>query len=534
MEHPTPRPAPRFLALLGVALALGAVPAGAGGFAPTAQAAPWFFDGDRRVEVERVAAPTAMRTAGGAPLAEVRLRYEGRAEAVRAFVDHTAIVTLDPGAEGTLEALGATVVRPLMPSAGLWLVADARGGDGVDLALRLRGERGEGRGVRRAIPNLYLERKAFGDHTPNDPHYPAQWFFDNLKMPTAWGLTLGDAATTIVVVDTGCDLTHPDLVTKLDQGLDVVDDDMDPTPDPLQDGAGHGTACAGLAAAATDNGLGVAGACPECRLRCVRLLADTAIPIDADVAAYQFALDVDAAVISNSWGFTQAMPVPKPLEDAINNVFDHGRGGKGALVVFAMGNDARAVGDDELEAVRGVLGIGAINNLDEQAPFTNTGNAVDLVAPTGTFSTDLSGAAGFDPGDYTNSFGGTSSACPVAAGIAGLLVSAAPDRTSAELYDVLIKTARPAPFATPDAKGHDLIYGFGIIDPVKALDEVLGIEAPDAGADAGLDAGADAGPTKDDTGGGCSCRTAPASPGGGAVFALGLALAVARARRRRR
>jgi MYXO-CTERM domain-containing protein len=527
----------RFASIAGLLLLLGAAPApGAAAGAP-APVAPdlFFFDGDRRVDVERLPTPA------GEPLTPVRLRYEGRAREGRAFVDHTAIVELEPGAEADLAALGARVVRPLMPSIGLWLVEDTEGGDGIDVARRLRAEPGRGHRILRATPNLYTRRRAFSpDYTPNDPRLPGQWYFANLKMPAAWALSQGDAKTTIVVIDTGCDPLQPDLVDKLDPGLDVVDGDKDPSPHTTENGSGHGTACAGLAAASTNNGIGIAGGCPACRLRCVRLITDQAVPTSADVDAFQFALDTDAAVVTNSWGYVDPTPVPKPLEAAINNVFDHGRGGRGALVLFAMGNDDRVVGDDELENVRGVLGIGAINNFDEQTPFTNSGNAVDLVAPTGTLTTDISGKEGFDPGDYTSLFGGTSSACPVAAGIAGLLVSAAGDRTSAELYDVMIKTARPAPYAVPDAMGHDAIYGYGIIDPVAALHLVL--DPPDAGApDAGdVDAGdagdPDAGtPTTSEPDAGCSCDAAgaPLGPTGAAVYALGLALVGLRARRRR-
>lgn len=541
MVSPRPRTALRLALVGGLLLLLGAAP-GAGAAGPRADSNPpsstadlFFFDGDRRVDVERLP-----RLAGQA-LTPVRLRYEGRAREGRAFVDATAIVELEPGAEAQLAAFGARAVRPLMPSIGLWLVEDTQGGDGIDVARRLRPEPGQGKGIRRATPNLYLTRRAFGpDYTPNDPRLSGQWYFANLKMETAWGLSQGDAKTTIVVVDTGCDPLHPDLVDKTDPGLDVVDGDTDPTPHPAEDGAAHGTACAGLVAASTNNNIGIAGGCPACRLRCVRLITDQPVPTSADVDAFQFALDTDASVVSNSWGFVDPIPVPKPLEAAINNVFDHGRGGRGALVLFAMGNDDRVVGDDEVEAVRGVLGIGAINNFDEQTSFTNSGNSVDLVAPTGTLSTDISGKNGFDPGDYTSLFGGTSSSCPVAAGIAGLLVSAASERTSAELYDVLITTARAAPFAVPDAKGHDPIFGYGIIDPVAALKQV--IEPPDAGApDSGaLDAG-DAGEidpgTSDpqDTDAGCSCDAAGAPSGtvDAGLYALALALVAVRARRRR-
>ena len=516
------------------ALAAFALPAAAGPAPLAPTRASFFFDGERRVDVERVA------KAHGA-LIPVRLRYEGRPSEVVAFVDDTAIVTLDPGGEVEIAAKGATLVRPLMPSAGLWLVRDAAGGDGIDLAARLRPRRGARAGIRGAVPNLHVHRKPMSAYTPDDPKYPGQWYFANLEMPKAWGRTLGDAKTTVVVVDTGCDATHPDLVAKMDPGLDVVDGDTDPSPVLTDSGAAHGTSCAGLVAASTDNAEGIAGGCPECRLRCVRLLSDGPTPISADVDAFQFALDVDAAVVSNSWGFVNPMPVPKALEDAINKVFDTGRGGKGALVLFAMGNDNRVVGDDEVEAVRGVLGIGAINNFDEPTPFTNSGNPVDLVAPTGTLTTDIAGPAGSDPSDYTSLFGGTSSACPVAAGIAGLLVSVAPEKTSQELYDIMIQSARPAPFSTPDGNGHDQVYGYGILDPVKALDALLGPEVADAGAGGSGAGGGDVGgaggspaPSPSDDTAGCSCGVAPSSPGGAAIFLLGIGAVAARVQRRLR
>lgn len=510
------------LTACGLLFSLGAVPAAA----PEAEDGAYYLEAGQEVAYERGQADP------GQALRPVLLRHAGRAAPVRAFVDRSAIVTLDPGGAARLAELGGALIRPLMPSAGLWLAEDITGGDGLDLARRLRRERARGRGIREAVPNLYLRRKAKGAHTPNDPSYTSQWYFDNLKMPEAWGMTQGDAKTTVVVVDTGCDMKHPDLVSKMDPGQDVVDGDDDPTPDPAAEGAGHGTACAGLVGAATDNDVGMAGACPACRLRCVRLLADTPVPTSADVDAFQFALDVDAAVVSNSWGYVDPMPVPSALSTAINKVFDTGRGGKGALVLFAMGNDARVVGDDELEAVRGVLGIGAVNNFDEQTPFTNSGNSVDLVAYTGTYATDISGPAGFDPGDYTDLFGGTSSACPVAAGIAGLVVSAAPDKTSQEIYDLLIATARPAPDATPDANGHDQVYGYGIIDPVTALQKALGIEppTPDAGT-GGAGGGSGGGGSAPEDPGGCSCQTTSSAPAG--LFGYALALALLAFRRRR-
>ncbi len=528
------------------------------------RAAIAYRDGLARVEVDRLGprapAPVGLaleeRLAPAADrgLSPVRLRHaSGRV--VSAFVDRTAIVRLAPGAEARLGEVGLAPLRQLMPSLGMWLVEDVTGGDGVDAAARLAGDEARAIGVREAAPNLYLRVTARGGPwTPNDPKLPGQWFWKNLHMTEAWGLSRGDAKTTIVVVDTGCDMAHPDLKDKLDPGRNVVDGSDDANPDPGQKGAEHGTACAGLVGASTDNGLGVAGGCPDCRVRCVKMLTDAPLPISKNVDAYQFALSVDADIVSNSWGFVEPTPVPKALADAISELYDHGRGGKGALMLFAMGNDDRVIGNDELEAVRGVLGIGAINNLDESTPFTNFGDSVDLVAPTGTLSTDLSGPAGAEPGDYLSLFGGTSSSCPVAAGIAGLIVAAAPDKTSEELYALMIATARSAPYATPDAKGHDQVYGYGIIDPVPALKKALGIvDPPDAGAggaggaggsgaggagsvDAGADAAGSTAPPSDSSAppGGCSCRAGgdaplPASP----LLGFSVAAIAACLRRRR-
>jgi subtilisin family serine protease len=434
-----------------------------------------------------------------------------------------------------------------MPSIGLWLVRGKLGADGLELAARLSSPHAAEHGVRQAFPNLYLERRAAAPFVPNDPRFPGQWYFDNLDMSEAWGLERGDPGTSIVVVDTGCDLAQPDLVNKLDPGLDVADGDDDPSCDPTEEGAAHGTACAGIVGAETDNGIGIAGGCPDCRLRCVRLLTDTAVPLNADVEAFQFALEVDAAVVSNSWGFVESIPAPQLLADAIDNVFANGRGGKGALVIFAAGNDDREILDNELEALPSVLSIGAITNFDEATQYTNFGNSLDLVAYTGTLTTDISGAEGNDPTDYTSSFGGTSSACPVVAGIAGLLTSAGTAHTAAELYQVMVDTATPAPFAVPDANGHDPTYGFGIVQPVAALESVLGLVGPGGGGAGGSGAGGSAAggsgtPTPTPSGGSAEdeggCQLGAGGSGSGSLAAPWLALgllgaAASRARRRR-
>jgi serine protease len=490
---------------LPLVLALVVATSPAGPPAPGAPAARSFvvLDGGAPRVVLRGAVP-------GTDDAPVEVRYvdpvSGRGADAR--VGRGVIARVAAGDEeravAVLQRLGLVVRRPLFPRAGLWLVASPDvAEDGVALAARLaRQGRVAGPGaagasdddavvpsLREAFPDLHLPHRAASADAPSippdDPRYPGQFFLADLDIEDAWARSVGSPDVSVVVVDNGCDLQHPDLAAKLDPGHDVVDDDDDPS---FGAGAGneHGTACAGLIAALTDNGRDVAGACPLCRASCTRLLSGGPVPLNADVRAFGLAFEDDADVVSNSWGFVDAVPVPQVLADAIVTVQQEGRGGRGAVVVFASGNDSREIGDDELLAVPGVLGVGAVNNLGELTQFSNRGRSVDVVAPTGTITTDISGAGGADPGDVTVRFGGTSSACPLVAGVAGLILAAAPDLTADEVNAVVERTAAQSIFATPDDTGHDLDYGFGLLRPAAALDDVLGT-APDGDGGSGDD-----------------------------------------------
>lgn len=426
-------------------------------------------------------------------------------------VTANAIVAFDPGVDIalTLHAARARAVKEIFPSRRMWLVTDALGfRDGADLARDLQKQPG----VTFAEADLLVPRQRTSiPIPPNDPRYPGQWYLKRIGIEGAWALSSGAPTVTIQVIDNGCDMTHPDLAPHVLPGRDVIDQDDDPSVTESGPGSGHGTACAGIVAAVGHNGIGIAGTCPECKVRCVRMLDRTAsVPISADVEAMRFALQhADVAVVSNSWAFTTSIPVPTSLKMAIEDVSRDGHGGRGALVVFAAGNENRRLQPGELYSLPEVLTVGAINNFDEAAPFSNNGDEVDVTAPTGSLTLDPVGDAGETPTDYTTLFGGTSAACPVVAGVAGLLFSAKPDATAAEVRLAIVRTARPAPFALPDQNGHDDLYGYGIVDPEAALQRLLGI-FPDAGMpDGGVDAGiADAGPDPIDPPKGCGCSSA--------------------------
>jgi serine protease len=427
----------------------------------------------------------------------LELRAAGRS--FHAQVGPHAVVQLRPGlraaaaARESLRRLRLRPVRKLARALGIYVVAGESHEDGAALAARLS----QARDLDSAAPDLFTPRKrASIDLPPSDPRYGGQWYLDAIRIEDAWRISSGARDVTVAIVDDGCDLAHPDLAAQFVAGRDVFDGDDDPSFVPNQPGNAHGTACAGIVAAAPSNGVGIAGTCPECTLSCVRLLnniVDEGVPLSADIAAFDFAFRSGAAVVSNSWGFVESIPVASALAAAIRRVAEQGNGGRGAVVVFAAGNENRAIAADEIAALPYVLAVGAVNRFDESAPFANYGASLDLSAPTGSLTTDISGPDGDDRGDFTNLFGGTSAACPVVAGVAGLALSFARNASAAEVRRALVESARKAPYATPDAQGHDPVYGYGIVDPAAAL-RALAALASDAGdaRDAGEVAGDDA------------------------------------------
>jgi|GEM_PF-677366 len=486
-----------------------------------------FVDRGLRINAERLGVGASGR---------MRVRITDGERRYEAELGDGVVATLGPAAtDAALASLGVVVVRTLMPSARLVLLraAPAENGAAPDsLALAARLGSAPGAIIASAMPDLWLPHVRHFDLPPDDPRYGGQWYLDTIGIEGAWARSSGAASVTVAVVDDGCDLAHPDLAAHMLPGYDAIDDDDDPSYVAGATGNSHGTACAGLVAAVGDNAIGIAGACPECTLRCVRLLpgAGGLVPLSADVAAFDFILTSGSAVASNSWGFASGVPAPGPLVTAITTTIRDGRGGLGTVVVFAAGNDDAVIADDEVQATVGVVNVGAINQFDEAAPFSNNGPSLSLVAPTGTLTTDISGPDGDDPGDYTSSFGGTSSACPVVAGVAALLVAARPDASGADVRTTLILTVRRAPFATPDADGHDVLYGYGILDPTAALTAWLPGEA-DMGVI--LDAGADLGVTAPPSDDGCGCVAVGTGRAQRGTF-LGAALLVLLALARRR
>ena len=366
-------------------------------------------------------------------------------------------------------------------------------------------------GAEAAFPDLALGHQARWD----DPEYAAQWYLPELGMETLYDRSHGSPDVRLAVVDSAIDIDHPDLAAKVSDPYDAYGDDDDPSPNPgeyCNDGTDaicdeHGTAVSGIATAIGDNGTGIVGMCPDCTLVPIKLLGeDAGGSLSADIAAYQHARDVDAWVINNSWGYTMHVPAPEMLASLIEEVATLNRGGLGAVVVFAAGNDDRKLKNDEIEALPHVLCVSATDSYGNPTNYTNYGDPVDVAAPSATVSIAPEGG-------MTETFGGTSAAAPVVAGLAGWVLSIRPDLTGDEVVELIESTAVQSPLVKPDEDGRSEYYGWGIINPPGLL-EVLEPSAADDTGDTG-DTGEAPPPQA------CACGTgAPAAGWMAALVAL--------------
>jgi hypothetical protein len=282
-----------------------------------------------------------------------------------------------------------------------------------------------------------------------------------------------------------------DGVSKICDPRDVVHGDDDPSPKTSDQAYEHGTAAAGVAAAAGDNGLDVTGIAPGCRLMPIQLYAEsTFTPNSTEADAFLWAADHGAAVMSNSWGPDNAdTPLPDATRAAIDHATTAGRGGKGVAIFFAAGNSNSDTSHDSYISYPGVISIAASNNVDTRAGYSCFGAAVAVAAPSsggtlGITTTDVTGNPGYAQGNVTFGFGGTSSACPLAAGVAALVLSVNPSLTWQQVKAVLEQSADKIDVDAGgyDAAGRSDLYGFGRVNAYAAvrLAQEFNAEAPQA------------------------------------------------------
>jgi subtilisin family serine protease len=347
-----------------------------------------------------------------------------------------------------------------------------------------------------AFPNFVSEFKR--DAVPQP--ITAQWHLAIVRARQAWGATLGKGITA-AVLDDGVDVGHPNLKDNIRRKPDPSEpkdlfgrdffvgedapDHFDPRPkrfqSPFDQMTGndiHGTPCAGVIAA-SGKVSGVLGVAPEARILAVKVFHADDLATESRVAnAIRYASRF-ADILSCSWSGPASPDIESALEEA-----GGGRGGKGCPVFCATGNDfAKSVSFPARS--RFAIGVGASTDKERRAEYSNRGTEVSVVAPSsgGTksvFTTDVgtpgrgfnigTAAAGGADGLHTDSFGGTSSATPLVAGIAALILAANPKLTRDEVRDILQQTAvKIGPKNSYNAKGHSKEFGFGRVNAEAAV-----------------------------------------------------------------
>lgn len=260
------------------------------------------------------------------------------------------------------------------------------------------------------------------DTAPNDPHWGAQWGPKRVAAPTAWDGSRGSGSIVIAVLDTGVDFGHEDLRGAAVPGYDFINNDADPADD-----QGHGTAAAGVAAARTNNALGVAGMCWSCPIMAVKVLDANGSGSTSTVArGIVWAADNGARVISMSLGGPGAT---QTLADAVAYAAS-----KGVVLVAAAGNSSSST-PFYPAAYSSVIAVGGTDSADRSYGWSNYGPWVHVAAPGCNLAPLRSGGYG--------TFCGTSSATPIVAGLAGLVLAARPDVSNPTVAQTIMSTATP-------------------------------------------------------------------------------------------
>jgi subtilisin family serine protease len=283
---------------------------------------------------------------------------------------------------------------------------------------------------------------------PNDPFFEQQYNLFRIKVRRAWEYSRGDEVT-IGFVDTGYYAAHPDLDAKVKGEYDFVEED-----EVAQDFDYHGTGVVGVAAAETDNTEGIAAVgfnagfliAKGCTQVC--LSSDTAPAVD-------WLVDQGVGIINLSFGAEQEPPGDPVLGASVQRAQE-----AGALVIAGAGNDAVNTDSFYPAAYPDVLGVAATDQQNAPAPFSNSGQVVDVAAP----GVDIISTYNADYPENTTralyaSFSGTSLAAPQIAGVAALVKARRPDLTGQQIAARIQK--RATDLGEP---GLDDVYGNGLLN----------------------------------------------------------------------
>lgn len=434
------------------------------------RAATWLQQLPAESSLDGVRARAAGLAAATASRVKLVLYQAGvpRSEFTRRLLSPQVLLRLAPGArpESVLDGVpgiarwaaldylpGAVVVEALDPTSALAL-ADA---------LRIRP------GARSA--EAQLARQHQRKLVPNDTLFGSQWHLRNtgqfggiagldVNVTNVWNTYRG-AGIVIGIVDDGLEFAHPDLSANYSAALSYDFNDDDPNPEPMVTQEAHGTACAGLAAARGNNGIGVSGVAYEARLAGLRLIA--APTTDATDASALLTNNQAIHIKNNSWGppgdGLDLYGTGSLSEAALAEGTETGRGGRGTIYVFSAGN---GLGEGDNVNYNGyaqsihVIAVGAVSDQGVQTEYSTPGACVAISTPSGSIgrptitTTDLTGTSGYNnsqtPDDFSDKnysafFNGTSASAPMASGVVALLLQANPNLGWRDVKEILMRTA---------------------------------------------------------------------------------------------
>jgi len=285
---------------------------------------------------------------------------------------------------------------------------------------------------------------ARGGSVPNDPYFTSQWHLGAVNAVAAWDISVGQSSVPIAMIDSGVNPSHPDLQSRLIPGWSFLTSSSN-TSDVL----GHGTATAGTAGAAGNNGIGVAGLSWANPIMPLVVLSSSDYATYSDIAsAITYAADHGVRVINVSIGGSTASST---LQSAVNYAW-----GKGA-VVFASAMNNGGSAPYYPAACDNVVAVSATEPGDTLAGFSNYGSWIDLAAPGDNILTTDNG------GGYSTWYG-TSFSSPIAAAAAALVLSVNPALSAQGLVDVLEKNADDI-----GAPGFDQYFGWGRVNAYRSV-----------------------------------------------------------------
>lgn len=341
-------------------------------------------------------------------------------------------------------------------------------------------------------PNFIIPLEQFSDTLYKNQYYLSNENGVDINVSKAWEIATNKYPVKVAVIDDGVE-QHEDMGNRVMIGFTPSVSSNNPNTygkpnsnDPPNYKFGHGQACAGIIGAEHNN-IGIKGICETARIIPINIFNNWYLNPYGTLYYMENANDLARAidkawddfgadVLSNSWGYgtsnSELIPSADAIISAINRARIMGRNGKGSVVVFASGNSSQNVNGVCFPGnVQGVLTVGAIDRNGNIQSYSKRGSEMDVVAPSGNCNlqgdvatTDRMGIKGYETGNYTLRFGGTSAACPQVSGVVALMLSENPNLTEVQIKNILHNTAKDL-----GVNGFDFTYGYGLVDAYAAV-----------------------------------------------------------------